>query len=171
MIKQPAHGGQFGPDGLTMCSSEAEAIVFTAPQPIQAIMLMKQKTLAVTLPSKKRDKTICLRPNSIPNTEKKATAIRPRKLKKMIVKTEVPKFKPNTEVPIQPKEKAAITMLAENHIDAAFKISVSSFSSSVIGSIPLVSAFNFEAKRSTHDSWVTSEVSTITGSSSSYSLR
>ena len=151
-IKQAAHGGQLWPLGFTMCKSDADAIVLTETHPTQAMTFMKEKSLAVMFPTRNRDNTICLRPSSTPNTEKKATGITPRRVKKKMVRTEVPKLSPHADIPRQPKENAEMTMLLENHIVAAFIMSVSSFSFSVTGSIPFVSAFTLTAKRLTQES-------------------
>lgn len=158
IIRHPAHGGQLWPLGFIMCKSEAEAIVLTETHPTQAMTFIREKSLAVMFPTRNRDNTICLRPSSAPKTEKKATGITPRRVKKKMVRTEVPKLSPHADIPRHPKENAEMTMLLENHIVAAFIMSVSSFSFSVTGSIPFVSAFTLTAKRLTHESLETSVV-------------
>lgn len=77
--------------------------------------------------------------------EKKATGDAPNNEKKMITMIHWKNESPNTVTPKAPKENVAMTKLAESHMEAAFQMEQSVFSSSSTKSTPFVSALSLEA--------------------------
>ena len=77
--------------------------------------------------------------------EKNATGNTPIMEKNIIHNTDCQKEIPKTVIPKAPRERVAMTKLADNHIVAAFMIESSVFSSSVTNSIPFVSGWRFAA--------------------------